>query len=96
MRLETDDLSPTQERNRSWLATHPLALAAILGVVGAVLVPIAYGGSVAGLVGLLGGAAIGWGVSVEYRREQPRGAAKLGYVVVCAATIALLVYLKST
>lgn len=72
-----------QKRNSTWLATHPGAVAAVAafafgaGGVGYGVVTDDEVGwlnpMVGGLLGLLLGAVLGWGFSVENREHRPRG-----------------------
>jgi hypothetical protein len=77
VRLEVDDRTERQQRNKPWLAEHPLVVA----LVGAALL--------SGMFGFLG--ALGWGFSVENREVVPRGIRVAAYSACAFGLVAFAV-----
>jgi peptidoglycan/LPS O-acetylase OafA/YrhL len=98
VRLEVDDRTERQQRNKPWLAEHPLVVA----LVGAALLSGMFGflgrsgDSSSGLgvdlaLGLLAGGALGWGFSVENREVVPRGIRVAAYSACAFGLVAFAV-----
>lgn len=94
MRLEVDEPTEWQKRNKRWLADHPvfvaLAGAAIFACLGSLL--SSSGDTPSGLLigiglGALIGLGIGWGFSVEHREYVPR---RLQVAVYAAGALGLV------
>jgi hypothetical protein len=96
-----------QRRNSRWLARHPGATAgvsaAVFGAIG-----LAYGAfadvtwlnpALGSVIGVLFGAGIGWGFSVDQRSRRPAGGKKLLYVAILVLGVVVLIgmrYIRST
>lgn len=93
-----------QKRNSSWLASHPGTVAAagawLFGAGG-----VGYGALVnddvrwlgpvvGGLIGVLLGAMLGWGFSVENRERRPRGLRMVLYGTALAMCIGVVLGMK--
>lgn len=101
LRLEVDEPTEWQQRNRRWLASHPGLVAAVtavlFGSMGAGyatlrdtswLTPL-----VGGLLGAGAGGLLGWGFSIE-NRHHPTRRSKVIYGVVCVVGLGVLLAIK--
>ena len=98
LRLEVDEPTEWQLRNKRWLAEHPL----VTSLVGAVLfvgVGLMFADAkdfslrTGALVGAVAGAILGWAFSVE-NREHVDGRTRAVYLAATAVGVVVLVALK--
>jgi hypothetical protein len=101
MRLEVDEPTERQRRNKRWLAEHPL----IVALVGAVLFGGMFGllgssgdsssGVGIGIVlGVVAGGGLGWAFSVENREVVQRGTKVAAYSA-CALGLVAFAFVKA-
>ena len=101
LRLEVDEPSDRQLRNKRWLAHHPLVItvvgAAIFGALGLVVANMAdFRPVVGGVLAAAYGALLGWAFSLEHRDSTPRGLTRFLYGFSVLVGVAGLIALQVT
>lgn len=101
LRLEVDEPTEWQLGNKRWLAEHPgvtaLVAAFVFSALGALYATTTSWMSTAAgaIAGLLLGALLGWGFSVEHRDQTPRGTTLALYAAIVVLAMGILVFMKS-